>query len=75
MWHFSFALDIVCFSAKIDHNNGLKIYWKMLQLYANHMRNNVCKGFLTDCTLYAQFSEDQNSIFKPWGAICLVSAQ
>ena len=33
------------------------------------------QGFLTVCALYAQFSEDQNSGFKPWGVICLVSAQ
>ena len=24
---------------------------------------------------FAQISEDQNTVFKPWGAICLVSAQ
>ena len=37
--------------------------------------NGGVKGFLTVCALYAQFSEDQNSVFKPRGAICLVSAQ
>ena len=25
----------------------------------------IWKGFLTVCVLYAQFSEDQNSVFKP----------
>ena len=35
----------------------------------------LIKGEMTVCALFAQFLEDLNTIFKPWGAICLVSAQ
>ena len=31
----------------------------------NYMNYSHFKGFLTVCALYAQFSEDQNSVFKP----------
>ena len=39
-------------------NNNLKTFKK-------NNNTEAAQGFLTDCTLYAQFSEDQNSIFKP----------